>query len=430
MTLKNSYLALISSQHRGRPKYMSTIEKLLDPMDGVFEAAVYFDDAFDLELAFGTQQEVLGDIVGQRRELGFAYQKDGSSLLNDTEYRVMQKAKIIRNLWNGKIEDLYEKWLALFGAPINIQDHQDMTMSVHLKINESDEMQKLMKLTAHGLIVPKPMGVGINFLFYYPPIYLPVNIRHQSAVTQNVEGKHNPWNLGKVRTVRFDGEFAMDRAIRWDGIYGEAYRQRQQHHVELWYNIEAWQRNLAPVNVWDGDFPMDGSHTWSGMAMLRLPLHKSSSRGSVAARHTRANEWNNRIFAMNCPDVYLPNTVKFNSDSMQAVVVPQKVASRQVSKCLESVIAPQAQKRRQKTAVMQNQQTAEEINIEYRAAIASQVIARRNADYRFANLADGSFCMDGTHTFNGTRQQNYAQAGHCCSIARVTEKGIGRIELA
>lgn len=242
MALKDSYLGLITSQHKDKPRYMAMVEALLNPFDGAIETAVYFDDAFDLDLAVGAQQDILGDLVGQRRALEFAYSKDGASVLDDTAYRVIQKAKIIRNLWSGEIGDLYEKWLTLFGAPIRVKDNQDMTMAVLLDIDESDEMQKLMKLTAHGLIVPKPMGVRMRYNFFYPDIHLRIPIHQRAECVQIVEARHCVWNLGALHYVQRDGEYRRDGTIRYGGIApDEQYKDRQSHAAQVVMHVNAPQ---------------------------------------------------------------------------------------------------------------------------------------------------------------------------------------------
>lgn len=482
MALKDAYLNLVTSQHRNKPKFMATVEKLLDPLDGILSAATFFDDAFDLDDAQGCQQDLLGEVIGQSRALEFRYEKDISSILDDEAYRVIQKAKIIRNLWDGELGDLYEKWLTLFGAPIRVQDNQDMTMSVLLDITENNELQKLMKLTAHGLIVPKPMGVKINYEFWYPPISLPVIALQAAQILQLVDAHHCPWNLGVAQTTRWDNTYAFDSAVRWDGIYGADYREQQRHVIGLWYTVEAVQRNLVLVNVWDGSFAFVGEHTWSGSPLQRLPLHKSAVSGKVALQHRRAVKLDNRIFALNCPDVYLLNPVSYTSANLQAAIAPQALKPRQISDALGTAAtshrqqwcfgaaallqadSPQRLAAEQSGRSAQREATAQRISTRQQSAARGQSAAqqteaarhgsaqtakevsceqigvgcagsgmnlgvvRRSTDYRTVNLHGGSFRMDGTHAFEGAKQQDYARATHRCSIARLYKNEIGRIE--
>ena len=55
MPMMDSYLDLITSQHRGREKFMRTVEALLSCSDDIFALSVYLDDEYDLDYATGVQ---------------------------------------------------------------------------------------------------------------------------------------------------------------------------------------------------------------------------------------------------------------------------------------------------------------------------------------------------------------------------------------
>lgn len=162
MALKDRYLNLISSQHRDKPKYMATVSALLQHSEDIFSVAVYLDDEFDLDNATGVQQDILGEIVGQNRTVDFQPDRGLSPVLDNYAYLHLLKAKIAKNMWKGRIEDLREIWLTLFGKPIVIQDNQDMTIDV-VVVGIYDQMTK--NLIQKGYIVPKPQSVGINYAF-------------------------------------------------------------------------------------------------------------------------------------------------------------------------------------------------------------------------------------------------------------------------
>jgi len=162
MALKDRYLNLISSQHRDKPKYMAMLSVLLQPSEDIFALGVYLDDEFDLDNAEGRQQDILGHIVGQDRTLPFQPDKGLSPVLDNYAYRQLLKAKIAKNTWKGRVEDLKETWLNLFGKPIIIQDNQDMTIDV-VVVGLYDQIVKDMIL--NGLIVPKPQSVKVNYAF-------------------------------------------------------------------------------------------------------------------------------------------------------------------------------------------------------------------------------------------------------------------------
>lgn len=273
MALKDSYLSLITSQHKDKPKFAATVSKLLQYSEDVFIAAVYLDDEFDFELAEGSQQDILGDVIGSFRTLDFAFGEERRSVLNNDEYRVLQRAKIIKNHWNGKIEDLYEKWMLLFGTPIQIKDNQDMTLDIKMDIDESTEMKALMKFVGRGLIVPKPQSIRFKYQFKYPDIILPIKIHHQTSIQQPVNARHCFWNLGNVDKARWDGEFPADGTIRGTGIRPDSnYQERQYHAVAMQMYTDAKHRQRW-YNIADGSVVADGSHFANGSKLRGLVEH-------------------------------------------------------------------------------------------------------------------------------------------------------------
>ena len=162
MSLLSSYQDLITSEHRGKPRYMATVTALLKYTDDIFNLGVYMDDYFDLDAAVGVQEDVLGQIVGANRVLPFQPDKGLSPVLDDEAYRTLIRAKIAQNLWKGGAEDLAETWRTIFGDGIIIQDNGDMTIDV-VVIGLNDDISQ--QMIQQGLIVPKPQSVGIKYHF-------------------------------------------------------------------------------------------------------------------------------------------------------------------------------------------------------------------------------------------------------------------------
>ncbi|MBR1694565.1 MAG: DUF2612 domain-containing protein [Selenomonas sp.] len=160
MSLMSAYLDLITSQHRDKPKFMATVEAVLQPSNDIFECAIYMDDFFDLDEAEGAQEDVLGQIVGQSRQMPFELVTTGKSVLDNETYRTMIKAKIAKNLWKGGIADLEDTWENLFGNRIKIKDNQDMTIEVQITDVPTTAVQELI---LRGQVVPKPQSVGIKY---------------------------------------------------------------------------------------------------------------------------------------------------------------------------------------------------------------------------------------------------------------------------
>lgn len=162
MSLLSAYQDLITSQHRDKPKYMATVSAVMKYSSDIFEAAVYMDDEFDIDLASGEQENTLGLIVGTNRTLNFQPAKGLSPVLDNESYRILLKSKIAKNMWKGGIRDLNEIWATLFGNKIIIQDNQNMTIDI-VVIGINNQTTK--DMIKNGLIVPKPQSVSVNCYF-------------------------------------------------------------------------------------------------------------------------------------------------------------------------------------------------------------------------------------------------------------------------
>lgn len=160
MSLLSAYQDLITSQHRGKPRYMATVTALLKYSTDIYSCAVYLDDNFDLDLAEGAQENTLGVLVGQSRNMPFELITTGSSVLDDDTYRTLLKSKIAKNVWKGGIMDIAEIWQALFGERIKIQDNQDMTIEVLIDSTPTTSVQELI---LQGMVVPKPQSVNMLY---------------------------------------------------------------------------------------------------------------------------------------------------------------------------------------------------------------------------------------------------------------------------
>ena len=92
-----------------------------------------------------------------------------SSILDDPTYRILIKATIGANFWNGTIDGLQQLWQGLFpGGTIFVYDHQDMSFTVVMSGTFTSIIQDLI---THGMIVPRPEGVLVNYTFSGLPLF-------------------------------------------------------------------------------------------------------------------------------------------------------------------------------------------------------------------------------------------------------------------
>jgi len=176
------YLNLITSQHQNKPKFIAWLEANLNTLDNGATLAGSLDTYFDLDTAVGAQLDILGDIVGVKRTVDFqptsyysttvmgtAVLIEPSPILSDNYYRLVIRAKILKNMWDGTTQGIYDMWNMLFDdSYIIIKDNQDMSMTVII-MGLSSSLQK--DLVANGYIIPKPQGVKVNYSYLTTPLF-------------------------------------------------------------------------------------------------------------------------------------------------------------------------------------------------------------------------------------------------------------------
>lgn len=156
----STYLNRITSEHKVRPKFMALVEARLKPFIELFELLEEIDKAFDIDTAEGNQLDIIGQYVGVSRLLDFQ-PNNSEALLPDPYYRMLLKARISLNNWDGSIEGIKKIWGDVFPEyEIQIVDNQDMTMEARIIGLETLFENELVQ---HGYITPKPMGVLIDY---------------------------------------------------------------------------------------------------------------------------------------------------------------------------------------------------------------------------------------------------------------------------
>lgn len=186
MKTVEEYLALITSEHRDKPRFMATVRESIAPLVEVMNFLLSLPQAFDLDEAIGVQLDAVGLWVGISRRiatpitdvyftwddenLGWEYgvwkgpydPDSGLIDLPDDFYRIVIKAKIAANHWDGTIPGAYEAWKIVFNdTPIVIQDNQNMSMVVGIPGTTLSPIWQ--ELLTGGYIPLKPEGVQINY---------------------------------------------------------------------------------------------------------------------------------------------------------------------------------------------------------------------------------------------------------------------------
>ena len=157
------YTDLITSEHATKPKFKSWVEVLLLPFVDCINLNDDIKKAFNLNTAVGVQLDTLGKILVQSRQMTFQPTDGSSPLLNDYYYRMILKAKVIKNQWKGTIHNFYSFWKILFeGQPLNIYLVDNQQMEPVVVIWSSQTPLMIQDFLRNNLIIPKPAGLGFT----------------------------------------------------------------------------------------------------------------------------------------------------------------------------------------------------------------------------------------------------------------------------
>ncbi|KVP84561.1 hypothetical protein WJ95_20595 [Burkholderia ubonensis] len=183
----NDYTALITSEHRDKPRFAATVAAVVQPLVDQMNLLASMPGKFDLDVAVGDQLDAVGLWVGVSRRirtpltgiyfsfdiagLGFdqgiwkgPFDPDtGLTVLDDDTYRLVIRAKIGANHWDGTLEQSAVILNSIFGADTHvfIEDHQDMSMTIGISGKVPSAV--FLALLAGGYIPLKPEGVRVNY---------------------------------------------------------------------------------------------------------------------------------------------------------------------------------------------------------------------------------------------------------------------------
>lgn len=186
----DSYLRLITSYHRGKPKFTAMIKALIEPIVAIQNFIAHLPNDFDLDHAIGVQLDQVGEWVGRSRfvnvpianvwfswdtayrgwEQGVWYQPlydtpGGITRLDDETFRTLLRAKIAANNWDGTLPAAKAALGILFPngeTSIVITDNQDMTIT--FGVSGVIPSALFIALLSQGYLPLKPEGVRADYL--------------------------------------------------------------------------------------------------------------------------------------------------------------------------------------------------------------------------------------------------------------------------
>lgn len=186
------YLNLITSEHRDKPRFVETVAATTAPFSAIQNVLNGLLRDFDIDHAVGVQLDAVGAWIGRSRRIDtplvgvyFAWDDlasngwdsgiwkgpfdpdSGLVGLPDDAYRVLLKAKIAANNWDGTIPGAYAIWETVFtNSQLVIQDNQDMSMVVGIAGQPLSIVEQA--LLTNGYIPLKPAGVRVQYYAIAP----------------------------------------------------------------------------------------------------------------------------------------------------------------------------------------------------------------------------------------------------------------------
>lgn len=183
----SDYTALITSEHSDKPRFTATIATLAQPLVDQMNVLQSMPGKFDLDNAVGAQLDDVGLWVGVSRKIRtpltgiyFSFDIDGLgfdqgtwkgpfdpdtglTVLDDDTYRLVIRAKIGANHWDGTLESSAAILNSIFAADTHvfIEDHQDMSMTIGIAGKVPSAV--FLALLAGGYIPLKPEGVRVTY---------------------------------------------------------------------------------------------------------------------------------------------------------------------------------------------------------------------------------------------------------------------------
>ncbi len=188
MGLPNPYPSLITSEHANKPKFVAAVAASTQPFVDIQQTLFGLIADFDLDQAIGVQLDQVGMWVGQSRKISAAltgvYFTWGSTgvgwgqgvwkgpfdpttglvTLNDTFYRLLLRAVISLNSWDGTTPAAAAALAPLFPNNfVYVQDNFDMTISVAISGPAIDPVSGA--LLTGGYLALRSAAVGVRYFF-------------------------------------------------------------------------------------------------------------------------------------------------------------------------------------------------------------------------------------------------------------------------
>lgn len=196
----SKYTELITNYHVTKPLFPQHIDLITRPFTDISAVAADMLRKFDLDSAVGVQLDAVGLWIGRDRNVTtpisnvyFSWDTDGLgwdqgnwqglydpdsgfTVLSDDVYRLVLKAQIAINQWDGTVgglEDLLERVFEGTGIEMQIIDNMDMSITINaIALNGiANTSAELVEVIKAGELNVKAAGVRVKSLNVIDPAH-------------------------------------------------------------------------------------------------------------------------------------------------------------------------------------------------------------------------------------------------------------------
>ena len=160
----------VTQQYKDKTKFLAYLAALAAPFNNIEQALQDTKSIRDIDEAEGAQLDIIGEIVGASRIIDVPI--DGSTVLSDADFRLLIRARIIRNHSKGTPEEILAGCAFILQQsqdldfPIVIGDPGGMVMNIAIGRDYTDiELAMILGLD----ILPRPMAVRLNEVVSFDP---------------------------------------------------------------------------------------------------------------------------------------------------------------------------------------------------------------------------------------------------------------------
>lgn len=186
MAAITQYTDLATSEHSTKSNFIAVLSALVQPCADIAATINSIPAAFDLDTAIGSQLDYVGQWIGRTRNLkvpitGVFFSLDiapgldsgvvwtpytpaaGLESLPDEQYRMLLRARVLNNQWDGSLSQAYSIYNALFATSIYtpfVDDYANLTMSIGLAGQAPDALT--LAMLTQGLLNARPAGISVT----------------------------------------------------------------------------------------------------------------------------------------------------------------------------------------------------------------------------------------------------------------------------